>query len=81
MLKLELDWAGDEMPQFGMDEGNGVCVELVSDEGPSGWPAIAVYAAGESGATSGPRLISWLVNVYGSESDEASELADLAIDV
>lgn len=82
MLKLELDWASESSPgaraaEVGWDEPN-VSVSMGADAGPSGWPTVTVVAHGESGRDAGPRLWSWLVDVYGCDEDEASELASLA---
>lgn len=72
MLKLEIDWAGDEAPTYG-DDGEGVRVEPGQANGPGGgWPTVVVYA------NDGPTLWSWLVTVYGVDGDEASELASMA---
>lgn len=82
MLKLELDWASDSSPgarmaEVGWDEPN-VSVSFSADAGPAGWPTVTVVAQGEGGQDAGPRLWAWLVEVYGADEDEASELASLA---
>jgi len=74
MLKLELDWIGDEEPVG----GDGVTVERVAEVGPAGWPVINVFAQGSTGAEAGPRLWAWLVEVYGADEDVASDLASEA---
>lgn len=85
MLKLELDWAGDEAPPTGVDgEDELVRVELVSERGPAGWPVIAVYVAHEEGTpayTDAMRLDGWLQGVYGADEDEAQELGGMAVEV
>ena len=76
MLKLELDWAGGETPQLGTvsEPGESVLVvELAAERGPAGWPVVRVLAA------DGPALWAWLVDAYGVDGDEASELAGLAV--
>lgn len=86
MLKLELDWAGDELPEMGeqlADDGErtGVRVELARERGPASWPLIAVYAVQEPGEEpyrAAMRLVEWLKDVYlvGLGEDEAHEEAD-----
>lgn len=85
MLKLELDWAGDEPAPVGVDkyegEPTGIFVELVTDKGPAGWPVIAVYVApdpNEQPYMAHMRLQGWLRDNYlvGMDEDDAMEEAD-----
>jgi hypothetical protein len=86
MLKLELDWAGDEAPRTGVVSNAGddvtVIVRKVADEGPSGWPVYAVYASREEWAPAyreAMELDAWLETVYGQQDeDERQELLDAA---
>lgn len=79
-LQIELDWAGENEPEFGTNEG--VTVSPGVAKGPAGWPTVIVFAEGESGAEAGPRLWAWLMNEYcGGDEFSASELADAAVDV
>ncbi len=81
MLQLELDWAGDSLPQLDrMDEG--VLVELVSEKGPTGHPVIRVYVEQPEFAMAHvayQKLDGWLRDVYGADEAEAMDLADLAV--
>lgn len=85
-LKLELDWASEVTPDERMreagwlDEPTPVTVEYDEKSGPAGWPTVVVRVEGESGAVTGPWLFAWLVDVYGEDSDGASELASLAVE-
>lgn len=71
MLRIELDWAGDDAPAYG-DDGEGVRVERGQATGAAGWPTVVVFA------NDGPTLWAWLRDAYGADDDEASELASLA---
>lgn len=91
MLKLELDWAGDEMPELGQSSvDENVRVELVSEQGPAGWPVIAVYVAQvpyEPAHMAYMRLDGWLRDTYlvGLDEDEmtsqAEELGGMTVEV
>lgn len=89
MLKLELDWAGDEAPETGVvsNEGDDVIVVVAYDEtpGPSGWPVVRVYAQREQGVYAyreAMELDAWLATRYGvDDEDERQSLLDLARDV
>lgn len=77
MLKLTVDWC-DETRDPRDIEFDGVVVELVEEHGPGGgWPVFMVLVPGES-TVAGPLLWAWLREVYGSDEDEASELASFA---
>lgn len=75
MLKLDVEWTTQESTP---EDGDGVTVELVTDEGTNGWPVYRVFAQGSTGAEAGPRLWAWLVEVYEVHEDLASELASQA---
>jgi hypothetical protein len=79
MLRIELDWAGEGEPEFGPQaEYQGITIEPGSPKGPAGWPTVVVFAAGASGAESGPRLVEWLTEYCGGDDEQATELADMA---
>jgi hypothetical protein len=85
MMKLELDWASDDLPAARMYEcgwdDDAVIVEYDESPGPAGWPTVRVYVTtreGEMAHVAGMRLYAWLRDVYGMGEDEASEIADLA---
>lgn len=90
MIKLELDWAGDESPELGTwsDEysvgGADVVVEAGDEVGPWGWPTIVVHVhdveAGLPAYLQSMALDAWLKHVYGIEDEiEREELAALAV--
>lgn len=90
MLKLVLDWAGDDAPKTGVVSNDGddvtVIVRKVADEGPGGgWPVYAVYASREEWAPAyreAQELDAWLETVYGQEDEgEREELLDAAVEV
>ncbi len=77
MIKLELDWAADELPELGVEviggEATGIVLEAGLVHGPAGWPTVLVWA------TDGQTLWHWLRNAYcAGDEDEASELASMA---
>lgn len=82
MLKLELDWAGDERPDETPFYGEPVRVEYDDAPSPSGWPVVRVYVwrehLDEPEHVAYMRLDGWLRDVYGAGDDEANELANLA---
>ena len=79
MIKHELDWAGDALPELGIVSNDGddvlVVVELVEAQGPTGWPTIAVYAHALEVPSyrASQELDAWLEAVYGVESEEERE--------
>lgn len=86
MIKLELDWAGDALPELGIVSNEGddvlVVVELVEAQGPTGWPTIAVHAHALHAPSyrASQELDAWLERVYGVEDeDERQDLLTLAV--
>lgn len=91
MIKLELDWAGDDAPELGTwgDErsvgGADVVVEAGDAVGAAGWPTIVVYVhdveAGLPSYLQSMALDAWLKHAYGVEDEgEREDLASLAVD-
>lgn len=87
MIKLELDWAGDDVPDTGVvserDDIATLVVEYDDAAGPSGWPTVVVYATPNEGREAyhaTMALDAWLRDVYGCDDDDANELANLAVD-
>lgn len=87
MIKLELDWAGDNAPDTGVvcDDGEVVVVVEYDDKsGPSGWPTVVVYATHAPHAPAyraSMAMDAWLEQEYGMESgDERDDLLTLAVD-
>lgn len=86
MLKLELDWAGDEAPETGVVCEDEVLVVVEYDEtpGPSGHPRVRVYASRDAWLPEyreAMALDAWLIDVYGADDDaERDELLSFAVD-
>lgn len=79
MIKLEVDWAGDELPELGIVSNDGDDVLVVVEHvgvGAAGWPALNVFAHALPGVPSyraSQELDAWLETVYGVESEEERE--------
>lgn len=82
MLRIELDWAGDEEPLYGPQTFEGEFTEIEVQpgqaKGPAGWPTVIVYASGVDAATAGPKLWAWLLENYDQDETVVSELASEA---
>lgn len=90
MIKLELDWAAEELPELGSVLGSDDEAELVVEvgmaEGPAaGHPTVVVYAGAKPGSeerVASMALVSWLASEYtAGDWDEADELAGMAVEV
>lgn len=87
MLKLELDWAGDDTPETGVvcDDEVLVVVEFDERPGPAGHPLVRVYASREAWLPEyreAMALDAWLLDAYGEDDAESREyLLDTAVTV
>jgi hypothetical protein len=78
MLKLELDWAGDDAPEVGVvsDADDAVLVVVDYDDarvGPAGWPTVRVIALALHDApaySESMALDAWVLDVYGEDDDD-----------
>ena len=71
MVKLMLDWTGDKALIPVGESRAGVWVSMLQENGPAGWPVIAVWAPDEE------TMRTWLMGAYGSDAESADELLSL----
>jgi hypothetical protein len=88
MLKLEIDWAADALPDLDVvsNEGDDVLVVVVqAGMGAAGWTTIVVYAHALTGTPTyreAQELDAWLERFYGmDDEDERQDLLTLAVPV
>jgi hypothetical protein len=89
MIKLELDWAAPDMPDFGPDsaedDGAMLVVERGQKVGPAGHPTVVVFVTalpGHHEHRASMALVGWLNDHYtAGDWDEADELAGAAQEV